>query len=39
MLVKDGFNQTNIALISVEKLINISTDMGYLYVQKYILLD
>jgi len=39
MLVKYGFNQTNIALISVEKIINISTEIGHLYVQHYILLD
>jgi len=38
MSLKHGFNQTNIALMSVEKLIQISTEMGYLYVQKYILL-
>jgi len=38
MPVKHGFNQTNIALISV-KIINISIEKGYLHVQKYILLD
>jgi len=39
MSVKRGFNETNIALMSVEKIINISTEMGDLYVQKYIFLD
>jgi len=39
MLVKHVFNQTNTALMSVEKLFNILIEMGYLYVQKHILLD
>jgi len=44
MPVKDGFNETNFALIVVEKLlifkiINILTEMGYFHAQKIILLD
>jgi len=39
MLLKDGFNQTNTALISVEKLLTFSVEIGHLYGQHYILLD
>jgi len=39
MPVKYGFNETNIALMSVETLNIFLTEMGYLHAQKNILLD